>query len=85
MKKKTAIMEFIDYINELNDKDSSEFDYYYQGIVNKAQQLLKKEREQIKEAVLVGFHFSTNIKQGLHPEFESASDYYNKTYLEENK
>ena len=46
MSQQTAIQQMIDFINDLNDKDRSEFDYYYESIIEKLNELLKVEKEQ---------------------------------------
>jgi len=45
---KTPIQEAIDFINEINDNDRSGFDYYYQSIIDKLNELLDKESRTIQ-------------------------------------
>ena len=82
---KTAIQEAIDFVNELNDKDTSEFNYYHSAIIEKLNELLEKEKEQI-----IDFHVML-MKHGLEQEGnvtkwdynllkDEAEEYYNQTY-----
>ena len=76
---KTAIQEAIDFINELNDKDTSEFNYYHSAIIEKLNELLEKEKEQIIGDYFNGKKSGVEIwKNGL-PDI-TAEEYYNQTY-----
>lgn len=48
--KQTAIQQMIDFINDINDNDSSEFNYYYGSIIAKLNELLEVEKEQLDNA-----------------------------------
>ena len=76
---KTAIQEAIDFVNELNDKDTSEFNYYHSAIIEKLNELLEKEKEQIIGDYFNGKKSGVEIwKNGL-PDI-TAEEYYNQTY-----
>ena len=76
---KTPIQEAIDFINELNDKDTSEFNYYHSAIIEKLNELLEKEKEQIIGDYFNGKKSGVEIwKNGL-PDI-TAEEYYNQTY-----
>ena len=53
----TAIQQMIDFINDINDNDSSEFNYYYGSIIAKLNELLEVEKEQLNIARLDGENF----------------------------
>jgi hypothetical protein len=65
----TAMQELIEYFNERPEYDKTSEGY---EIIEKAKQLLKKEKEQIIDAFDMG---KTTIKF-----VEKAEDYYNQTY-----
>lgn len=48
--KQTAIQQMIDFINDINDNDRSEFQYYYDSIIVKLNELLEVEKEQLDNA-----------------------------------
>ena len=43
----TAIQQMIDFINNINDNDRSEFNYYYDHIMEKLNELLEIEKQQM--------------------------------------
>jgi hypothetical protein len=45
---KTPIQEVIDFINEINNNDTSEFNYYHPIIIEKLNELLDKENRTIQ-------------------------------------
>jgi hypothetical protein len=45
MNKKTPIEQMIDFINDINDNDRSEFDYYHPEIIEKLEELLEEEKK----------------------------------------
>lgn len=77
---KTAMQQLIEWIN--SEDDLLEFSNRWNpidDIVKKATQLLEEEKRQIVEAWNDGFY-------GLEsPETQSAEQYYNQTYNNENK
>ena len=79
---KTAIQEAIDFVNELNDKDTSEFNYYHSAIIEKLNELLEKEKEQIIEAQVVARITSDLVKNNATKKVYKkwAEEYYNQTY-----
>ena len=76
---KTAMQEAIEFINEINDDDKSEFNYYYQSIISKLNELLEKEKEQIKIANMDGYIEGCTYHSFDHRR-KSAEQYYNETY-----
>jgi hypothetical protein len=56
--KQTAIQQMIDFINDINDNDRSEFDYYYESIIEKLNELLEVEKEQLNIARLDGINLA---------------------------
>ena len=73
---KTPIQEAIDFINELNDKDTSEFNYYHSAIIEKLNELLEKEKEQIVQFTNDWFkEYCEGLGDYITPE-----KYYNQTY-----
>jgi hypothetical protein len=75
---KTPIQEVIDFVNDINDNDRSGFDYYYQSIMNKLNELLEKEKEQIIDAYENGV--GDENERNLSGNFTNAEQYYNQTY-----
>jgi hypothetical protein len=75
---KTPIQEVIDFVNDINDNDRSGFDYYYQSIMNKLNELLEKEKEQIIDAYENGV--GDENERNLSGQFTNAEEYYNQTY-----
>ena len=71
---KTAMQEVIDFVNDINDNDRSGFDYYYQSIMNKLNELLEKEKEQIINAA-ANHCYPTEGEALMY-----AEQYYNQTY-----
>ena len=76
---KTPIQEAIDFINELNDKDTSEFNYYHSAIIEKLNELLEKEKENIQKAFSDGQE--TPINHPTLPHY-SREEYYNDNYIQ---
>lgn len=54
----TAIQQMIDFINNINDNDSSEFNYYYDPIIGKLNELLEVEKQQLNIARLDGINLA---------------------------
>lgn len=81
---KTPIQEVIDLINEINDNDLSEFNYYYQFIMDKLNQLLEKEKEQIikswNNGYSIGCVVGSNDYTNEDEEKDNGNYYYNQTY-----
>ena len=77
---KTPIQEVIDFVNDINDNDRSGFDYYYQSIMNKLNELLEKEKEQIVETFEIGISEVVNEQHGKLDYDMSGEIYYNQTY-----
>jgi len=50
MAQQTAIQQMIDFINDINDNDRSEFNYYYDSIIGKLNKLLEVEKQQLENA-----------------------------------
>jgi hypothetical protein len=71
---KTPIQEVIDFVNDINDNDRSGFDYYYQSIMNKLNELLEKEKQQIINAA-ANHCYPTEGEALMY-----AEQYYNQTY-----
>ena len=70
---KTAMQELIEYFNERPEYDKTSEGY---ELIEKAKQLLEKEKEQIIEAVNYGNkqdHYDAT-------EFELSNYYYNETF-----
>jgi hypothetical protein len=76
---KTAMQEVIDFVNDINDNDRSGFDYYYQFIMNKLNELLEKEKEQIKKANMDGYKEGCTYHSFDHQP-KTTEQYYNETY-----
>ena len=81
MKRKTAMMELIDYMKELSNHIGLKTTYS-EGLkvgINKAQSLLEKEKEQVMDA------FDYNQDSGYSPDQskELAEEYYNETYKQD--
>jgi hypothetical protein len=73
---KTAMQEVIDFVNDINDNDRSGFDYYYQSIMNKLNELLEKEKEQIMRDYRNG-----KVEAKMPNEVNTTgTEYYNQTY-----
>ena len=48
----TAIQQMIDFINNINDNDRSEFNYYYDHIMEKLNELLEVEKQQMSSQTI---------------------------------
>lgn len=71
----TAIQQMIDFINNINDNDRSEFNYYYDHIMEKLNELLEVEKQQIIDA------FEEGSDDGFYGFGDSNKEkYYNETY-----
>ena len=73
---KTPIQEVIDLINKINDNDLSEFNYYYEFIMDKLNELLEKEKE---HTVDFADEWFTEYLEGLG-DYKTPRQYYNQTY-----
>lgn len=72
---KTAMQELIDYFNERPEYDKTSEGY---EIIEKAKQLLEKEKEQIIDAFDYGYHCASN---GTSAEITlDGKMHYNQTY-----
>jgi hypothetical protein len=68
---KTAMQELIEYFNERPEYDKTSEGY---EIIEKAKQLLEKEKEQICNA------FSRGLGTELGLDWEDSEQYYNRIY-----
>jgi hypothetical protein len=75
----TAIQQMIDFINDINDNDRSEFNYYYDHIIEKLNELLELEKQQIVDAVLFGMQKGLNVNNVPETDNDWVNNYYNKT------
>ena len=62
----TAIQQMIDFINNINDNDRSEFNYYYDHIMEKLNELLEIEKQQMSSQVEISddrtkLHWKTSL------------------------
>jgi len=73
MKNKTALQELMDWMNEASEVIP--VDPYY--VYRKAEELLAKEKEQIKDAFVKCWE--SNIPDGIECKLD-AEEYYNETY-----
>lgn len=73
---KTPIQEAIDFINELNDNDTSEFNYYYPSIIEKLNELLEKEKD---HTVDFADEWFTEYLEGIG-DYITPEQYYNQIY-----
>ena len=73
------MQQMIDFINNINDNDRSEFNYYYDHIMEKLNELLEVEKQQIEDA-----HIEGQRVFDKHPHTQWTNDqaeqYYNETY-----
>ena len=75
---KTAMQELIEYFNERPEYDKTSEGY---EIIQKAIELIEKEKEQIMNAHLEGWSDAYDyLKSDSNDEARQAEDYYNQTY-----
>ena len=48
----TAMQQMIDFINDINDNDRSEFNYYYDYIMEKLNELVEIEKQQMSSQII---------------------------------
>jgi hypothetical protein len=57
----TAMQQMIDFINNINNNDRSEFNYYYDHIMEKLNELVEIEKQQIENAYEEGYNRAAKV------------------------